>query len=376
MIRILYVESGSGNGGSASCLANLVTGLDRAAITPIVAYYADGVGIRRIREAGIETAALPARGRALALWRLIRRHQVHLVHNNNELYSQPGTMLAAALAGVPCVCTLRATRALTRRERFWVPLVRRFFAVSEATREAYVRTGIPEGRIETALDGIDLDRFHVNGLPWGQTPKGPTSDWGLTPGLELDPASLTVGLVGRLIPEKGIEEFLRAARVIVDRFPRVQFVLVGGDPTPEGRHMAVWQALADQLRLGAHVQFTGWRGDIPALTARFDVAAQASKYWEGWAMSVLEAMACGKPVVATRIGGVPEVVEHGVTGLLVEPGDVAGLADAVVSLLQDPALRRRLGEAGRRRAEERFDQRRLVARMQGAYREILGERPA
>ncbi len=365
MIRVLYVESGSGNGGSASCLANLVTGLDRAVVTPIVAYYADGVGIHRIREAGIETVALPLRGRAFALWRLIRKHRVHIVHNNNELYSQPGTMLSAALAGVPCVCTLRATRALTRREQFWVPFIRRFFAVSEATRETYVRTGIPEGRIETALDGIDLDRFHVNGLLGG-----------LTPGLELDPASLTVGLVGRLIPEKGIEEFLRAARVIVDRFPRVQFVLVGGDPTPEGRHMAAWQALADQLRLGAHVQFTGWRADIPALTAQFDVAAQASKYWEGWAMSVLEAMACGKPVVATRIGGVPEVVEHGVTGLLVEPGDVVGLAEAVVSLLQDPALRRRLGEAGRRRAEERFDQRRLIAHMQGAYRELLGGRTA
>lgn len=365
MIRVLYVESGSGHGGSATCLANLVTGLDRAAVAPVVAYYGDGVGIQRIRDAGIETVALPSRGRALALWRLIRRHRVHLVHNNNELYSQPGTMLAAALAGVPCVCTLRATRPLTRRERLWVPFVRRFLAVSEATREAYVRTGIPEGRIETALDGIDLDRFHVNGRS-GAAPGG----------LTLDPANLTVGLVGRLVPEKGVEEFLRAARVIIDRFPRVQFVLVGGDPTPEGRHMARWRALAETLRLGAHVQFTGWRSDIPAITAQLDVAAQASKYWEGWAMSVLEAMACGKPVVATRIGGVPEVVEHGVTGLLVEPGDVAGLAEAVLSLLQDATLRRRYGEAGRRRAESQFDQRRLIARMQGVYRDILGTQAA
>lgn len=357
-IRILYVESGSGNGGSATCLANLVTGLDRAAFAPIVAYYGDGVGIRRIREAGIETAALPSRGRAFALWRLIRRHKAHLVHNNNELYSQPGTMAAAALAGVPCVCALRATRALTRRERVWVPFVRRFLAVSEATREAYVRTGIPEGRIEVALDGIDVSRFPANGAH-------PASA-----------AALTVGLVGRMIPEKGIEPFLRAARLVADRIPQARFVLVGGDPTPDGRHMARWRALTETLGLAGRVEFTGWRSDIPALTAQFDVAAQASTYWEGWAMSLLEAMACGKPVVATRIGGVPEVVEHGVTGVLVAPGDVPALAEALTTLLQDAALRRRYGAAGRRRVETRFDQQRLIRQMERLYTELVDRRAA
>jgi len=157
----------------------------------------------------------------------------------------------------------------------------------------------------------------------------------------------------------------------VQAYPAVQFVVVGGDPTPDGRWLRRWNELAAQLALGERLVLTGWRSDIEAITPWFDVAAQASKYWEGWAMSLLEAMACGKPVVATRIGGVPEVVEDGVSGLLVKPGDVEALVQALLRLLRDPSLRQRMGQAGRRRAETSFNQRQQVKQMEHIYETVL-----
>jgi len=356
---ILFVESGSGYGGSATCLANLLQWIDRARFRPVVAHYADGVGIERIRRLGVPTLRLRPHGRLWQLVRLIRRERVALVHHNNDIDSAMPTIAAAFLMCTPCVCSLRAARGLTKRERIWVPLVQRFVAVSDAVRQANVRSGIPPARIQTVFDGIDLEHYAPN-----RNGPVPTD-------LTLDPSRLTVGIVSRLLPEKGIAEFLQAARRITDAFPHVQFVIVGGDPSADGRHFATWRALADRLALNNHVIFTGWRADVDALTRRFDIAAQASKYWEGWGMSLLEAMACGKPVVGTRIGGVSEVVEDGINGLLVEPGDVDGLTQALLALLRDPALRRRMGAAGRARAEQRFDQRRQVSEAERIYADIL-----
>ena len=359
---VLYVESGSGNGGSATCLFNMIRWLNRTRYQPLVAYYADGVHIGRIQALGVETVPLAPGRRLWQLIRLIRSGRARLVHNNNEIYSQIPTIAAAALTGRPCVCSLRATRALTRRERIWVPLVRQFLAVSEATRQAYVEAGIPTHRIQTVLDGVDLERF------------APSTNGAAPPlsGIPADPHRLTVGLVSRLIPAKGVREFLHAARRVVDQWPQVRFVLVGGDPTPGEPHLKEWNALTETLELSGHVLFTGWRADLETITPLFDVAVQSSIYWEGWGMSLLEAMACGKPVVATRIGGVPEVVEEGKTGLLVPPGDSPALAEALLRLLRDPALRTRMGEAGRRRAERLFDQRRQVEQITAVYDNILG----
>ncbi|MFQ5851941.1 MAG: glycosyltransferase family 4 protein [Candidatus Binatia bacterium] len=364
MKTILFVESGSGNGGSAACLVTLVRWLDPQAYRPIVAHYAEGVHIERIRQLSVETFQLHPRRRLWQLVRLIRARRVHLIHNNNRIYTQMSTMAAAALTRIPCVCTLRVTRGLTRRERVWVPFVRHFIAVSESTRQAYVRSGIPEHRIQKILDGIDLERFS----PTRHQPRD-----GMPEGISSAPNRLTVGLVSRLIPVKGIEEFLRAARHVVDRFPAVQFLIVGGDTTPDGRYDQLLKALTSELRLTDHVMFTGWRADLDAITPLFDIAAQASKYWEGLGISLLEAMACGKPAVATSIGGVTEVVEDGQTGLLVSPGDSTALGEALLNLLRDESLRRRMGDAARRRVEQHFDQRRLVKEVERVYEQVLNE---
>jgi PST family polysaccharide transporter len=356
---ILFVESGSGYGGSATCLANFLQWMDRTRFRPVVAHHADGVGIERIRQLGVPMVRLRPHGRLWQLVRLIRRERVALVHHNNDIDSAMPTIAAAFMTCTPCVCSLRAARGLTKRERIWVPLVRRFIAVSDAARQASVRSGIPPARIQTVFDGIDVEHYAPGGN--GVAPAG----------LTLDPSRLTVGIVSRLLPEKGIAEFLQAARRVADAFPGVQFVIVGGDPSADGRHFTAWRALADRLSLNNHVIFTGWRGDVDVLTRQFDIAAQASKYWEGWGMSLLEAMACGKPVVGTRIGGVSEVVDDGINGLLVEPGDVGALANALLTLLKDPALRARMGEAGRARAEQRFDQRRQVPEAERIYQGML-----
>jgi glycosyltransferase involved in cell wall biosynthesis len=177
----------------------------------------------------------------------------------------------------------------------------------------------------------------------------------------------TIGTVGRLEPVKGIGFLLEAAATLRARFPelRVEFA---GSGTDESR----LRSLAERLGLGGVVSFLGWQEDVNALHRRWQVLAQPSLH-EGFGLAALEAMAAGVPVVASATGGLPELVEDERTGFLVPVGDVEALASRLERLLEDEALRIRMGEAARRRAVRSFSVEEMAARTAAVYDRLLDE---
>lgn len=186
--------------------------------------------------------------------------------------------------------------------------------------------------------------------------------------LDLAPDAVVFGFVGRFVPIKDLPTLLHATRIAVERCPSIQLLLVG-----DGPQRAETVALARQLALEATLRWAGWQHDLRRIYTAMDVCVLSSRN-EGTPVAVIEAMASGKPVVATDVGGVADVLQAEVTGLLVRPGRPSELADAMIRLAQSPELRRALGEQGRRRAAERFGTARLVHEMSTLYQTSLAEK--
>ena len=181
-----------------------------------------------------------------------------------------------------------------------------------------------------------------------------------------------LGYVGRIMPEKDLETWLRAAAVVGQRYPEAQFVLVG-----EGRDastLSQLQRLATDLGIGARVHFPGYRAQLLPVYAAFDLFVLTSRR-EGLPNSVLEAMAMGLPVVTTDVAGTKELVVHGQTGFVLPQGDVQGLAQAMLSLVDNTQLRQCLGRAGRQRVEQEFSFTGRLQRIEALYARLLGLLP-
>ena len=177
-------------------------------------------------------------------------------------------------------------------------------------------------------------------------------------------------MVSRLIRFKGLEQFLESAVVVAQRFPKTRFLVVG-DTSPNDRgYRSVLTRLADRLGIGDRVVFAGLRTDVPEVLASVTVAVMPSLN-EALSNVLLESMAAGAPVVATRVGGTPEAIEDGVNGLLVPPGDAMALADSISHVLMNPVLATRLGRAARQTIDERFSMERMVSATEQLYESLL-----
>jgi len=172
--------------------------------------------------------------------------------------------------------------------------------------------------------------------------------------------------VAALVPHKGQRHFIEAAALVVREVPDARFVIAG-----EGELRPTLEHLVRHLHLEKHVILTGFRPDVLSLHKAFDVFVMSS-ITEGLGTSLLDAMACGRPIVATTAGGMPEVVQDGKTGILVAPRNDRALADAIVKLLKDPALRERMGTAGLALANARFSAERMVADTLLVYHAVVG----
>ncbi len=200
--------------------------------------------------------------------------------------------------------------------------------------------------------GLDLDRLLALDLP-SATPASRSGD------------EVVIGYAGRMVPVKALPTLLRAFARAVAVAPRLRLVLAGDGPEREAA-----EALVDTLGVRTQVQFIGWVSDLPGFYASLDIFALSSIN-EGTPVAVIEAMAAGRPVVATAVGGVPDVVEDGASGLLAPSGDVDAMAAAFVRLASDTPLRHSMGHAGRHLVLQRYSHRRLVADVEALYVEGL-----
>jgi glycosyltransferase involved in cell wall biosynthesis len=300
------------------------------------------------------------RGWARRLRRLVRERRIRLVHSHSP-YPGIGARLSLG-ARVRHVYTEHNVWPRYHRATYWANLLTYprndfVFAVSDEVRASirYPRAFrfLRRPPVETLYHGLD-----PTSIPAEEDPGRFREELGIADGVPL------VGTVGNFTAKKAHRRLIEAAAQIRAKVPEVKVVLVGHGPL-EG-------SLREQVRasgLEETVVFAGYREDAPRVAAAFDVFVLSSEY-EGLPLALLEAMARARPVVATRAGGIPEVVEDGTTALLVPPEDPPAIADAVVKLLADPALRLRLGEGARERAAL-FDIRNAVRRMEQIYERLL-----
>ncbi|PWT99276.1 MAG: hypothetical protein C5B51_27635 [Terriglobia bacterium] len=221
-------------------------------------------------------------------------------------------------------------------------------------------------RCFTAMDLLPEERFTriYNSVDLTRAAEGLRQGWAFRRKYGIPDDRLVVAQVSWLIPEKGIGDLLEAARIVVEREPRAHFVLAGS-----GSHAGEYKRKAWEYGLNEHVTFTGVVQDPLAegLYAAADVACQVSRWEEVFGYVIAEAMASNRPVVGTRVGGIPEIIEDGRSGYLVERGDVHAIADSLLRLLADRPLRERMGRAARQAVQERFDHRQNVAQVLNLY---------
>jgi glycosyltransferase involved in cell wall biosynthesis len=230
-----------------------------------------------------------------------------------------------------------------------------FIAASEAIRLMLVADGMPADRTVTVHEGIDLD--HVVSAPSVNVHE---TFW-------LPHRAPVIGNVAALEPHKGQRHLIDAAHLVVQEIPDARFIILG-----EGALREHLERQVHEHHLEKHVLLPGFRTDVLGCMKGFDLFVMSS-VTEGLGTSLLDAMACRRAIVATRAGGIPEVVEDGVTGRLVEPRDHAAMADAIVTLLNDEQLRWRMGEAGFARVSERFTVERMVAETAAVYARVAGK---
>jgi glycosyltransferase involved in cell wall biosynthesis len=306
----------------------------------------------------------------IKLYRLMRREKPHIVHTHTATAGLLGR-LAAKLAGVPVVLhtfhghVLRGyfgplrSKTLVWMERFLARLSDRIVTVSEGQRRELAEYGVaPLEKITVVPLGFELEALLACESHRGQ----------LRRELGLAYESKLVGIVARLVPIKNHRLFFQAAQVVAEAVPQVRFLVVG-----DGEQREELEAYAGEMGLEGRILFTGWRRDLSRLYADLDVVALTSIN-EGTPVSLIEAMAAGVPVVATAVGGVPDVVADGETGYLVEDGDVNGLAEAIIELLRSPEKAREMGMAGRKAVYPKFTSQTLIANVEGLYDELLRQR--
>ncbi|MDQ3069992.1 MAG: glycosyltransferase [Acidobacteriota bacterium] len=294
-------------------------------------------------------------------WRLsraLRQLRPDIIHAHDPHAVAMSAMAISMAYPPPCPPIVASRRVAFRIKRNAFSLwkyhqVDLFLCASEVIRQHLIADGIPARLTMTVHDGIDVT--HVDAAP----PIDLGAEYWLPHGAPI------VGTAGALVPHKGHRHFIAAAAQVLRKVPDARFVIVG-----EGDERPALEAQIKHLKLEKHVILAGWRPDVLSFHKAFDLFALSS-VTEGLGTALLDAMACRRAVVATRTGGVDEAVEEHRTGLLVEPHDEAGLAAAIAQLLLDDQLRKRMGDAGRQRVEERFSVDRMIARTLEAYEAVL-----
>lgn len=359
-IRIAHVALQLDTGGMERLLVEFARHADRRrfALT-FIALGPRGRIADDIEQCGWPVTALNTRPgvRASILFRLariFREQRTDLVHTHNTkplLYAGPAAKLAQADGMVAVVHTRHGQRhGATRRQdllfRCAARCADRIVCVSDDSRGLCLREGLPPRALRTIHNGIDRARFTFT----GPAPEAPAV------------------FVGRLTPEKDVATLLRAAALVVSHSPSFRLRIAGAGPCA-----GELTALSRSLNLDGHVEFLGEVANVAELLARSSLLVLPS-LTEGLPVTVLEAMSRGLPVVATHVGGTPEAVADGTTGLLVPPRDPALLAAAILQLCTDPALAHRMGLAGSRRVERNFDVRTMVSAYESLYDEVLSAR--
>ena len=292
---------------------------------------------------------------------IIERCQPALIHVN-DLWWVPHTV--RAVAGViprkiPVIAHIRQEIQPIKVRQYSLDHADFVVAVSRQVQQELETGGVACDRVSTVYSGVDLAELSNQA-----TEEAVRARYGISS------EALLLGTVANLLPLKGYEVMLRALPSVLAEVPHIHYLIVGAGGAAYTEHL---KTLSVELGVADHVHFAGFQDPVHPYLAAMDVYVHPSLK-EAFGLAVAEAMAMGKPVVASQVGGIPEVVENGVTGILAPPGDFNALAAALRTLLKDPEKRQQMGEAGRRRVLERFRLEQSVSVVEKLYRELLAGR--
>ena len=357
---VLHLSTSSGPGGAERMISTLTAALNQGQLRIIVGLFRSGWLQTECEARGVKTCVMPLAGRFNLQWfraclRLLRKEQVALIHAH-EFSAILCGWIVAMLAGVPFVATVHG------KNYFWEKLRRRvvyrlvsrhgtLIAVSKDLKQFICdKVGIPEKRVEVIYNGV--------------TPAQTIADEEIQKckaELEVSGCYPLLGVVGSLYPVKGHRFLLEAMPEILRRWPNARLLVIG-----RGELEVALKEQVAQLAIDANVHFLGMRQDVPRLLSILDVFVLPSLS-EGLSLALLEAMASGKPVVATRVGGNPELIDHGRTGFLIQPEDEKDLAANLLNLLSDPEMMQQFGRQASERVQQHFSMGQMVDRYRDLY---------
>jgi glycosyltransferase involved in cell wall biosynthesis len=377
-LRILHVITSLARGGAQAHLLTLMRGQKRRGHEVELAYLKDPVMVNDFAEVvplplqahlGVgETTYAALLGR---LWGLVSSIKPDVLHTHLLKANALGAVAGRFGGARVTIASKHNDEAVLRKRHIallhgWLSrLDDRIIVLSDHVGRYVVEVGrAPREKIRRVYYGIDLNR------PLALSQSAVRA---LRRELDVPPEGPFLLCVGRLDEQKGHPVLFDALRQVLAEEPLARLVVVGGMQQSGEEYVAYLRRLAAQPELDGRVIFTGERTDVPRLMAACDIFVLASR-WEGFGLVFVEAMAAGKPVVATNVSGIPEVVLDGQTGLLVPPDDPASLAAAILRLCADPAERRRLGNAGYERVHLHFTADRMVDETLDIYREALASK--
>jgi glycosyltransferase involved in cell wall biosynthesis len=365
--KVLQLLTNSAIGGTERMVLEFVRGTNREKYDLFVgALLSGGSLFSEVSELGAQTVDFNKRrynevGVLIKLFSFMKQTRIDLVH----LYGLQADVLgriAARLAGVSVVVSgIRSPELWRKWHHSWLDkgtsgLVDLYISNSEAGRQTTIkREGISPEKIVTIYNGIDMTEF--------DNPNFDKNSLRTTYGLAS--STQVVGVVANLRSMKGHADVIAALPAIVEQIPDVAFMFIGRD-----NMNGEIQRLAQESGLSEYIIFTGFNPEVRPFYELFDLFLLPST-WEGCPVSILEAMAMGKPVVGTTVGGIPELVVEGQTGLLIPPHNPVAIASSVVSLLKKPDEARKMGQAGRARVEEHFTLPEMVRKIETVYDKLL-----
>jgi len=379
MLRILHVTAAAERGGLEVILLNILKGLDRSRFTPEVLLLEDGPFVREVRETGTKTHVIRAGrvreivkgGKAISsAVQLIRQQEIGLVHSHNAKAHIYGG-LAAAIARVPSLYHLHGVPKPSPTRDGLVSLLS---VITPARRTVACSAYVGQRFLHAWSSTREVAILHNGVIPESNVDRNAARGVRVELGIPQD-VPLVV-MVSRLQRWKGVHIFVDAAAEVVKHYPEAFFVVAGGTLFGlEDVYATELQKQVERLGLTEAFRFTGFRPDILRFFAAADVVVHSSIEPDPFPTVLLEAMACGKPVIASDLGGPGEIIDKGVTGLLVPPESAEAVANAIKALLQDPGRRVRMGEAGAARLRECFSAERMVRQLQALYEGMAAGRP-
>jgi len=365
--KALYILSVSEIGGAERDLLNILKNINRSVFEPFVLMPSKGSFFNELRSCGIKSVILrlpPWRKlRGVPFWlpctyqlyKLVKSQDISIIHVN-DLWDVPFGVIVSKLAKIPCVAHVRGYHKKRRVKQYLLEKANKVIAVSKATEGILRDGGVSEDSIETIYPGIDFERVPQY------------SDSAIKAKINVPSDFSVIGTVANVVSIKGLEYFIESLRLVRGRRDSIMGMIVGKF-SEEDQYYRRLRYLVERYRLLDRVIFTGFKKDVFPYISAMDVFVLPSLS-EGFPIALLETMAMQKPIVASRVGGIPEIVKDGESGILVEPKDIHAMSDAILYLINNKDVAHKMGKTGQR-IVSKFSLRQEVSQLEKLYAELL-----